>query len=145
MKKRWEEPKILIQQFMANEYVATCYSLYCEVSGDGNAFTGNTWHDLQKNHPGQSCDNTTSWNGLTTSLDGLLHGAPCANGSSLNKTTGVIYEYHKESAVGDIELGTTVPGTTNKQYAVWTSKDVNGTGIYHHYGYAVADSRPNHS
>lgn len=24
MKKRWEEPKILVQQFMANEYVAAC-------------------------------------------------------------------------------------------------------------------------
>lgn len=94
---------------------------------------------------GQSCDDTTSWYGLTTELDGRIHGAPCANGSSLNDETGVIYEYHKNTAVGNITLGVDVPGTTNKQYAVWTSTDVNGTGVYKHYGYAVADSRPNHS
>ena len=34
-----------------------------------------------------------------------------------------------------------------RQYAVWTSEDVNGTGHYSHYGYAVLDdqNRPNHS
>lgn len=36
MKKRWEEPKILVQQFMANEYVAACgdenkvYNFVCD-------------------------------------------------------------------------------------------------------------------
>lgn len=36
MRKRWEEPKILVQQFMANEYVAACgdenkvYNFVCD-------------------------------------------------------------------------------------------------------------------
>lgn len=144
MKKRWESPQMLVQKFEANEYVAACYSLYCLVSGDGERFTGNTWHDW-RSHGGEQHDNTTVWNRLSTPLDGQLHGAPCANGSSLNTETGVYYEYHKASAVGNITLGD--DAGNGRQYAVWTSEDVNGTGHYSHYGYAVLDdaNRPNHS
>lgn len=145
MKKRWESPQMLVQKFEANEYVAACYSLYCLVSGDGTHFTGNAWHDNRGSHGREACDNTTLWQGLSTPLDGQLHGAPCANGSSLNTDTGIYYEYHKASAVGDIKLG--ADAGNGRQYAVWTSEDVNGTGHYSHYGYAVLDdaNRPNHS
>ena len=39
MKKTWEEPKIMVQQFMPNEYVATCgdenrvYNFACDAGG----------------------------------------------------------------------------------------------------------------
>lgn len=39
MKKTWEEPKIMVQQFMPNEYVATCgdenrvYNFVCDAGG----------------------------------------------------------------------------------------------------------------
>lgn len=145
MKKKYEAPIAYIESFMPNEYVAACYSLYCLVSGDGNRFTGNTWHDVRGSHEREACDSTTTWHGLSTPLDGQLHGAPCANGSSLNTATGIYYEYHKESAVGNITLG--ADAGNGRQYAVWTSEDVNGTGHYSHYGYAVLDdqNRPNHS
>ena len=35
MKKTWQAPRILVQEFETNEYVAACYSLYCMVAGDG--------------------------------------------------------------------------------------------------------------
>lgn len=35
MKKNWQAPRIQVQEFEANEYVAACYSLFCKVSGDG--------------------------------------------------------------------------------------------------------------
>ena len=35
MKKTWQAPRILVQEFETNEYVAACYSLYCKISGDG--------------------------------------------------------------------------------------------------------------
>ena len=145
MKKKWNEPKVLIQNFEPNEYVAACYSLYCLVSGDGDHFTGNTWHDRKWSHGRETCDDTTNWAGLSTPLDGQLHGSPCANGSSLNTATGIYYEYHKASAVGNITLG--ADAGNGRQYAVWTSEDVNGTGHYSHYGYAVLDdaNSPNHS
>ena len=39
MKKTWEEPRILVQQFMPNEYVAACgdsgtvYNFVCDAGG----------------------------------------------------------------------------------------------------------------
>lgn len=141
--REYVRPMMMSEAFAPNEYIATCYSLYCLVSGDGNRFTGNKWHDNLRNHKGQASDNTTEWHGLSTPLDGQLHGAPCANGSSLNTESGIYYENHKESAVGNITLGSYA--SDGRQYAVWTSEDVNGTGHYSHYGYAVYDSNPNHS
>lgn len=145
MKKKYEAPIVYIESFTPNEYVAACYSLYCLVSGDGSHFTENAWHDRQGSHRREACDDTTTWQGLNTPWDGQLHGAPCANGSSLNTATDTYYEYHKASAVGNITLG--ADAGNGRQYAVWTSEDVNGTGHYSHYGYAVLDdqNRPNHS
>ena len=144
-RKVWKQPVATIQKFAPNEYVAACYSLYCLVSGDGNRFTGNTWHDGHGAHGREAYNDTTIWHGLSTPLDGQLHGAPCANGSSLNTATSTYYEYHKASAVGNITLG--ADAGNGRQYAVWTSEDVNGTGHYSHYGYAVLDDKdhPNHS
>lgn len=33
MKMKWEEPKILVQKFTPNEYVAACYHGVCNISG----------------------------------------------------------------------------------------------------------------
>lgn len=54
MKKTWEEPKIMVQQFMPNEYVATCgdknrvYNFVCD-AGDGTP--GTVYED--SNHNGK--------------------------------------------------------------------------------------------
>lgn len=34
MKMRWEEPRIEVQKFMPNEYVAACYYGNCNISGE---------------------------------------------------------------------------------------------------------------
>ncbi len=31
MKRRWETPKAMVEEFEANEYVAACYSVVCNV------------------------------------------------------------------------------------------------------------------
>lgn len=135
MKKEYTTPIIMIEEFAADEHISACYSLFCEISGDGTSFTGNAYNN-----------NVTNWYGLSTKYDGLLHGEPCANGSSLNTETNTYYEYHKKSAIGDIELGA-YDSEKGRYVAVWTSKDINGSGTYYHHGYAVlADAnRPNHS
>ena len=54
MKKTWEEPKIMVQQFMPNEYVAACgdenkvYNFVCD-AGDGTP--GTVYED--SNHNGR--------------------------------------------------------------------------------------------
>ena len=45
MKKRWEEPKIMVQKFMPNEYVAACgdsgtvYKFECTAGDDSGGYS----------------------------------------------------------------------------------------------------------
>lgn len=39
MKKKWVEPRILVQQFVANEYVAaSCYKIHCETPNNNDSY-----------------------------------------------------------------------------------------------------------
>ena len=38
MKMRWEEPRIEVQKFIPNEYVAACYVINCNVPGTGTLY-----------------------------------------------------------------------------------------------------------
>lgn len=139
MKKTWQAPRILVQEFEANEYVATCYQLYCAISGDGK---GGVSHDSIRFNWRQKWNND-KW---LVDPDGKDHGQPCANGSSYYVDKGQFYENSKPSSfVTNLTLGD--PVGDGRQYAMWTSTDVSGgTGDYTHYGYAVETAdRPNHS
>lgn len=58
MKKEWKEPKIMVQQFMANEYVATCWGVECIV-GNGN-YGGYGWEPWNNVAPyGNQCHDHT--------------------------------------------------------------------------------------
>ena len=140
MKKTWQAPRILVQEFEANEYVAACYSLYCKVAGDGEGkYNGDTYFT----------DSVDSWGNLgRIRADGQLHGKPCASGSSYNADKGQFYENSKPvSFVDSVNLGN--EASPGKWYATWGSTDggTAATGHYTHYGYAVLDDegRPNHS
>lgn len=140
MKKNWQAPRIRVQEFEANEYVAACYSLYCKVAGNGEgSYTTET----------RFTEDVQSWGNLgTIKHDGQLHGKPCAQGSSYNEKTGQFYENSKPvSFVDSVNLGS--EAGNGKWYATWGSTDGSeaATGHYTHYGYAMLDepNRPNHS
>lgn len=136
MKKTWQAPRILVQEFEANEYVAACYSLFCAVAGDGK---GNFNKDTKFNYD-------RSWGNFGTIYgDGKTHGRPCALGTSYDEDSGHFYETGKLSEASDIRIDDEVL-SDGTQYATWISHDVNGSGDYTHYGFAKAvDGRPNHS
>lgn len=142
MKKNWQAPRIQVQEFEANEYVAACYSLYCAISGDGKGNVTCGAAGAIDNYEGF----TRPWGGFTYTSDGKPHGKPCALGTSYNADKGEFYEYGKLSNASDIHISNEVQ-SDGSQCAIWTSHDVNGTGDYNHYGYAVLDdgNRPNHS
>lgn len=48
MKKKWVEPGILVQQFVANEYVAACYKIRC-TTPNGNDWFKYLFDDTNKN------------------------------------------------------------------------------------------------
>lgn len=137
MKKTWQAPRILVQEFETNEYVAACYSLFCMVAGDGEKWTGD-----------KKFDRDETWDGKKVRCDGKLHGQPCADGSSYNVEKGQFFENSKPASLVDsVYLGSSAG--FNKWYATWSSTDGGpaATGRYNHYGYAVLDdaNRPNHS
>ena len=139
MKKTWQAPRILVQEFEANEYVAACYSLYCKVAGDGYG---------KYNGRDATFGESLQWGDTWVERDGQLHGKPCAEGSSYDEKSGLFYEVGKPGSKvdpGSVNISGT-PGPKGGFYATWVSNDANGTGDYQHYGYAVpVDNRPNHS
>lgn len=136
MKKTWQAPRIQVQEFEANEYVATCYWLFCAVAGDGK---GTYYRDTK-------FDYNKPWGNFgTIQGDWMDHGKPCALGTSYNEKDKKFYEYGKLSEADNIQIDPEVL-SDGTQYATWISYDVNKTGTYRHYGYAKAvDNRPNHS
>lgn len=139
MKKNWQAPRIRVQEFEANEYVATCYDMFCAIAGDGY---GNYKEDVNFNRPKQNWGNFNM-----IPADGLTHGEPCAKGSSYDDETGLFYEVNKPATKvesSSIHIGDPAPKGGN--YATWISTDSNGDR-YQHYGYAVENMKnhPNHS
>ena len=52
MKEMWEKPRILVEEFAPNDYVAVCYQLSCERGGDTeerpiNGETGKAYTDAE--------------------------------------------------------------------------------------------------
>ena len=139
MKKTWQAPRIQVQEFEANEYVAACYSLYCAISGDGKG----------KFHKNTLFLESRSWGDVgTIEADGLLHGEACAKGSSYSQESGLFYEVNKPGSKVDsstIKIGE--DEDNGYKYATWVSIDGKSGERYTHYGYAKADdgNRPNHS
>ena len=140
MKKTWQAPRILVQEFEANEYVAACYDMFCKVAGDGYG---------KYNGDDEIFSQGLMWGGTWVEHDGQLHGKPCAEGSSYDQETGLFYEVGKPGSKVDptsVNISNT-PGPKGGFYATWVSNDANGTGAYQHYGYAVENMKghPNHS
>lgn len=141
MKKTWQAPRIQVQEFETNEYVATCYSLYCMVAGDGKGNFGG--HDVNFGPKNE----IMNWGEFQVRKDGMWHGKPCAEGSSYDAEHNLFYEDSKPGSTIDpssVKIGGYADDSY--QYATWISHDVNGSGDYTHYGFAKAvDNRPNHS
>lgn len=146
MKTTWETPRILVQEFEANEYVAACYTVGCEI-GRGNrefARSGNGGYLFDKlgKYSGFSEYNYPS-NG-----DGMPHGDPCGNHTEF-RDNGVMFESGKGSTgsiVGYIDKNSD-DKLSDGDYLYWTTIDVNGTGTYHHFGtvHSASTAHPNRS
>lgn len=85
MKKTWEEPKIMVQKFIPNEYVAACYRIKC-TTPNGNESYKNIYADSNNNGVWDSDDeriyrNEWGFKGCNQWHKGvILDVAPKANG-----------------------------------------------------------------
>lgn len=137
--RTWIKPSAIEEYFASNQNIANsvnaCYSLYCKVAGDGK---GNYIRDTK--FEGASF----KWGTELVTPDKLLHGRPCACGSSYDQKTKKFYETGKQVSATDIKISEIYEQSVQGYEATWKSTDGN---TYQHYGYAINDqpNKPNHS
>ena len=142
MKKTWQAPRILVQEFEANEYVAACYDLFCAISGDGYGGYKGVANFYQDKYNWGPFDRVP--------CDGLQHGEACAKGSSYDQETGLFYEVNKPGSKvesSSVNISDTPSPNGVGVYATWISINGSNSDRYQHYGYAVENMKghPNHS
>lgn len=54
MKKRWVEPRVQVEEFMPNEYVAACYQLACQRGPENSLTYGDHWNSPEKGNVSHS-------------------------------------------------------------------------------------------
>lgn len=99
MRKTWEEPRILVQEFVANEYVAACYKIKC-TTPNGNSFYKCIYADTNANGIWDSEDEilyNSEFRGCNQWHKGVIRdNAPTANGFV---TTGTNPRWNKSASV----------------------------------------------
>lgn len=151
MKKVWEEPKVDVQIFVPNEYVAACVTgtIQC-------AIPGNSPYEVNdgigtRNYSWGNVDNSR-WNGPTLDYDGQDHGI-CGEAAAITFSdsdgSGSGYEMNhgvldRSRPIYNITGYTLAEGTYD---VTWNSN--SGGPTYNHYGVLtitnIDNSKPNHS
>lgn len=142
MKKKWIEPQIQVQEFVANEYVAACITgtIQCVYPGKRGAKGDNGVYNDYHGDPG----------GWYKDESGKLHGM-CGydatisfngdEGSGFERDNGVIQRNRPIYNINGYEQ------KAGKYDVTWNSTDGNDT--YTHKGRLIItnvdDTRPNHS
>ena len=129
MKKRWEEPRILVQKFMPNEYVAACgdsgvvYNFECNAGNRRSSY--NVYYD--NGDPLASSNGNEEWYAQFTGYH------PCGVTHEAESNSGFYDGYmYRQDWLGDntgnridvviwTDRGTDVHCTTNLDMDEWTT------------------------
>lgn len=141
MKMKWEEPRIEVQEFVPNEYVAVCWGVACEV-GPANTYEGSI-HNSAQDHRGEYCG-TTGHQWLTDSdNNGIPERMSEINTDGLGTLECTIYTdgtYRQRGDISEVEVG---------DYIYWTTSAGSGRDrrTWHHQGWVTATTpgHPNRS
>ena len=140
VKMNWDSPKTNYQEFSAQQYISSCVwraTLHCGVYGNrvfGNASDGYYYEGMPH---GTACQNTV----VTVRKD--KNGKLTVTGQEVPKGSLVIYADEPTFNWGTRE--TSAPSSPKNSEigsiyseALWSSKDINGTGDYKHIGYVAS-------
>ena len=141
MKKRWGTPRAVVEEFEANEYVAACWGVQCDVDWANNyekKHDGDYWNGVT--HDSAHCGNSsnqvirTDDNGnpirmVETGTDGL---------GTLGCTIYWDKNYTQPRDVGSVEVGDII---------YWTTTAAKDGRTWNHKGtvFATAAGHPNRS
>lgn len=142
MKKMWNEPSIMVQEFTPNEYVAACYMLACGRGPNDDMPYGSHWQYKQTEGPGSHSASGTpgtcadpSANRVITSDGGVFSSVGELNGEQgwLNGGLDHIIQMDGNSTVdpGDVIFWHTEVGNW------WNKRRWNHWGV-------VQQQDPNH-
>lgn len=118
MKKKWEKPRIEVQEFIPNEYVAACYKIRC-TTPNNNGYFYRIYDDTNKNNVLDKDDkrlyyNIMGFQGCNEWHKGVIQDdAPTANG--FVKSGDRVYSvfWWKESLGADSDYHVMTPGKEN--------------------------------
>lgn len=137
MKKRWETPKAMVEEFEANEYVAVCWGVACSTTA-ANQYEASINNSAQ-DHRGEYCG-TTGHQWLTDSdNNGIPERMSEIGTDGLGTLACTIYTdstYRRRGDISKVEVG---------DYIYWTTSAGSGRDkrTWHHQGW-VTETTPGH-
>ena len=146
MKMRWEEPRIEVQKFMPNEYVAACFQLACHRGSEGNSYSNSMWGGPERGDVSHSTIGTpatcgdASANRVITSEGGVFQNVGEFNGQQ-GWLNGVL------THIEDNGDGVTGPDDLVFWYTESGSRWNGSYRRWNHWGYIEQEdpNHPNHS
>lgn len=145
MKMRWEEPRIEVQQFMPNEYVAACWGVSCSVEAANDVekrWMLNCWESNYKNgqtHDAAHCGMQTNQWVIDDDGNGTVDRMIETGTDGLGDLTCTLYTGLDYKSMASFS------GVTTGSYIYWTT--TSGDRTWHHQGRVVGtdSSHPNRS
>lgn len=141
MKEKWEEPRILVQKFTPNEYVAACWGVGCDVNWSNEyekTHGQDFWHGVT--HDRAHCGNSSNQVIFDYDEDGTADAMIETGTAGLGDLTCTIFwdeNYSQTRDVSSVQVGNTI---------YWTTTAADGR-TWNHKGsvYATAEGHPNRS
>lgn len=144
MLEKWETPRVTIQEFEPNEYVAACYNIKCNVDAANEVekrWMINRWESNYENgqtHAADRCGSFGSYYVIDDNEDGFFD-RMIEISPDLGELSCSLYTNDRYNTLGnwnDIQSGT---------YIYWTTSSGNRT--WHHQGSVAYQntSHPNRS
>lgn len=143
MERKWETPRVLVQEFEANEYIAACWGVECAVS-EANQYEQKYgyWDHGNVSHASDHCGNSSNQVIYDYNDDGIGDAMYECGTDGLGDLECTIYTgYNGRNYTGQID----VSQVRIEQYIYWTTS--SGSRTWHHQGrvYGTAAGHPNRS
>jgi len=128
MKKEWKSPQLKVEEYVANEYVAACYKIYCETPNSNSRYY-KVYYDTNGNGQLDAQDklaysNRMGFTGCGKYHYGVVRGsAPAANGfvtKNSDKTVEPVFVWEEKLGGGTVDVHVMNPG--GKGYVDISSK-----------------------
>ncbi len=140
MLEKWETPRVTIQEFEPNEYVAACWGVACNFNDANNyEIKHGFWDNGNVSHAKDHCGNSSNQVIYDDNEDGTADRMVETGTNGLGNLSCKIYfsdNYTTERLVSSVKVN---------DYIYWTTSA--GDRTWHHQGYvtATADGHPNRS